>query len=131
MERQLSSIERRLAEITKGFFETKLGLRPQRVNVLEEEGGALIVIRVAGFMSKAEAALAGHPEDQKALGEYYTRILERLSPMLRVVVEDVVERPLLGCRTVLELSRDECLYLLTLGARERSGSVSIQSTGDE
>ncbi len=126
MSLEARGLTRRLAGITTSFFEAKLGLTPERVNVLEEKGGDLIVIRVGGFMSKAEAALAERPGDQKTLGEYYGRVLERLSPMLSVVVEEVAKRPLLGCRTALDLSRDECLFLLNLGT-ERRGSVSVQT----
>lgn len=118
-----SSLTLQLAEITAKFFETKLGLNPDTVNVLGDEGEDLIVIKVEGFLSKAEAALAERPEDHKILGEYYARVLERLLPMLRVVVEEVAKRPLLGCRTTLDLARDECLYLLTLGTGERKGNV--------
>ena len=74
-------------------------------------------------MGKAEVALAERPEGDKALRVYYTRVLERLSPMLGVVVEEVAKRPLLECRMVLDLSRDECLYFLTLGTGERKGNV--------
>lgn len=124
---QLSGLIRRLAEVTASFFAAKLGLNPGRVNVLEQEGGNFVVIKVEGFMSKAEVALAERPEDDRALRAYYTRVLERLSPMLGVVVEEGAKRPLLECRMVLDLSRDECLYLLTLGTGERKGSVSVQN----
>jgi len=127
MSAEVYSLTRRLAEITIRFFETKLSLKPERVNVLEQEGGDLVVIKVEGFMSKAEATLAERPEGDRVLSEYYTRVLERLFPMLSVVAEEVTKRPLLGCRTALDLSRNECLYLLTLGAGEQKGSVSVQT----
>jgi len=123
----MPSLTRRLAEVTASFFAAKLGLNPDRVNVLEQEGGDLVVIKVEGFMSKAEVALAGRLEGDRALRAYYTRVLERLSPMLSVVVEEAAKRPLLRCRTALDPSRDECLYLLTLGTEARKGGVSVQN----
>ena len=113
--------ERRLTEMTAAFFRSKLGRSPKSIKVIEEEGEDLIVIKVEGFLSRAERVLAGHREDQKGLDEYYTRILGQLSPMLSPLVKEVEKRPLLGCRTVLDLARDECIYLLTLGAQPREG----------
>ena len=113
--------ERRLAETTAAFFRSKLGRSPKSIKVLEEAGEDLIVIKVEGFLSRAERVLAGHREDHKGLDEYCTRILGQLSPMLSPLVKEVEKRPLLGCRTVLDLARDECIYLLTLGAQPREG----------
>lgn len=107
--------EQRLTEVTTAFFKSKIGRSPKAVTVLQEAHGDLLVIKVEGFLSRAEAALAEHREDQKALDEYYTRILGQLLPMLSQLVKEVEKRPLLGCRTVLDLARDECIYLLTLG----------------
>lgn len=131
MSTEASGLRRRLAEITAGFFEAKLGLSPNRVNVLDEQGGDLIVIKVEGFMTKAEAALAERKENQEILDEYYARVLEPVSPMLRAALEaaleEVAQRRLIGCRTVLDLSRDECLYLLILGRSAPEGSVSSRT----
>lgn len=127
MSAQPPILTRRLAEVTANFFAAKLGLNPDSVNVVEQEGGDLVVIKVEGFMSKAEVAVAGRPEGDRALRAYYTRVLERLSPMLSVVVEETAKHPLLGCRMVLDPSRDECLYLLTLGTGECKGSASVQN----
>ena len=131
MSTEASGLRRRLAEITAGFFEAKLGLSPNRVNVLDEQGGDLIVIKVEGFMTQAEAALAERKENQKILDEYYARVLEPVSPMLRAALEaaleEVAQRRLMACRTVLDLSRDECLYLLILGRSAPEGSVSSRT----
>src|SRR3990172_2035217 len=131
MSTEASGLRRRLAEITAGFFEAKLGLSPNRVNVLDEQGGDLIVIKVEGFMTKAEAALAERKENQKILDEYYARVLEPVSPMLRAALEaaleEVAQRRLMACRPVLDLSRDECLYLLVLGGSAPEGSASSRT----
>ena len=131
MSTEASGLRRRLAEITAGFFEAKLGLSPNRVNVLDEQGGDLIVIKVEGFMTKAEAALAERKENQKILDEDYARVLDPVSPMLRAALEaaleEVAQRRLMACRTVLDLSRDECLYLLILGRSAPEGSVSSRT----
>lgn len=127
MSTEASGLRRRLAEITAGFFEAKLGLSPNRVNVLDEQGGDLIVIKVEGFMTKAEATLAERKENQEILDEYYARVLEPVSPMLGAALEEVAQRRLMACRTVLDLSRDECFYLLILGRSAPEGSVSSRT----
>ena len=114
----------RLTEIAKGFFEAELGLEPRRISVLDEEGGGLIVIRVEGFMTAAEAALAQDHKNQEILDEYYSRVLERVAPMLRVAVEEDARLPLLACRTLPDPSRDECLYLLIVGRTAAEDRVS-------
>jgi len=113
-----ADLAQRLATVTAGFFQTKLRLNPA-VRVLQE-GGDLIVIKVEGFMSRADVMLVEHLKDQKSLllGEHHARVFERLCPMLSVVVEEVAKRRLSECQTVVDLSRDECLYLLRLGAKE-------------
>ena len=113
-----SILARRLAGITARFFETKLALTPRKVSVQEEWSGDFVVIRVEGFMSRAEAALSKRLQGDKILDEYYTRLLEQLIPMFSAVVAEVAKRPLLECRPALDLPRDECRFLLTLGAKE-------------
>ena len=115
------SNEQRLTEVTAAFFRSKIGRSPKAVTVLQEARGDLLVIKVEGFLSQAETALSEDRENQRGLDEYYTRILGQLSPMLSPLVKEVEKRPLLGCRTVLDLARDECIYLLTLGAQPREG----------
>ena len=63
----------------------------------------------------------------RILDDYYSRVLERLFPLLSVVVEELAGRTLLGCRTALDLPRDECLYLLTLGAKGPVGNAVPQT----
>ena len=127
MGRQLSRLERELGEITATFFQAKLGVKPRAVHVLEEEEGDLVVIKVGGFLTKAEAAVAQPGEDHRILDDYYSLVLERLFPLLSVVVEELAGRTLLGCRTALDLPRDECLYLLTLGAKGPVGNAVPQT----
>jgi len=130
MSSPVAGLSRALTEITARFFQAKLSLTPGRLEVLEHEGGDLIVIKVQGFLSKAEAGWATGPEGPKILSEYYGRLLEQLSPMLRVVVQEVAERPLRECWPALDLARDECLYVLTLGKTKGSGRASVQTSDD-
>jgi uncharacterized protein YbcI len=127
MSDEASGLRRRLAAIIAGFFETELGLSPRRVNVLDEQGEDLIVIKVEGFMTQAEAALAERTDSREILDEYYARVLERVSPRLSVTLEDAAPRRLRACRTILDLSRDECLYLLILGMDAPEESVSSET----
>lgn len=122
-----ASLAQRLATVTAGFFEARLGLNP-RVRVLEE-GEDLIVIKVQGFRSRADVMLVEHLKDQKTsvLGAHHARVFERLCPMLSVVVEEVAKRPLVGCRAEVDLFRDECLYLLYLGTREQRENTALQT----
>jgi len=115
------SNEQRLTEVTAAFFRSKIGRSPKAVTVLQEARGDLLVIKVEGFLSQAETALSEDRENQRGLDEYYTRILGQFVPVLSQLVKEVEKRPLLGCRTVLDLARDECIYLLTLGEPAREG----------
>jgi len=103
----------RLIDLTAAFFEAKLCLRPGKVSVLEEDEGFLVLV-VEGFLSRAEATLVEDPRRRRALTEYYGRVLDQLSPLLRVVLSEVGDRALIDCRAIPDLSRDECRYLLRL-----------------
>ena len=127
MSDETSGLRQRLAAIIAGFFETELGLSPKRVNVLDEQGEDLIVIKVEGFMTQAEAALAERKENREILDEYYARVLERVSPRLSATLEEAGPGRLRTCRTILDLSRDECLYLLILGRDAPEESVSSKT----
>lgn len=113
MEGQIQSLERRLAEVTSRFFESKIGVKPQEVQVLEQ--GDLIVLRVRGFLAKAEAAIVQRPEDRQILTNYYTRLFESFYPMVEVVVEQACKRSIIDRQAILDLPNSECVYLLTLG----------------
>ena len=110
---KISSFEDRLKDIVRGFFRSKLGIRPLGIEVLQQEDR--ITIRIRGFLTPAEAVIVGRQKDRQLLTTYYERIVENLYPLLRVVIQDTCKRPLVERRTVIDLSRDECIYLLTLG----------------
>lgn len=111
--RRAYGLDQRLAEIAGSFFQAKLGIRPQRIEVLQE--AKLITLRIRGFLTQAEAAMVGSQRHRQALTTYYERILENLYPLLRVVVQELCKRPVVDRRLVLHLPDDEFLYLLALG----------------
>ena len=75
---------RRLAELTQGFFRAKLRLTPRSVEVREE--GDALVLRVKGFVATAERAMINHPRDRWAIEDYYLRLFDQLTPLLRAGV---------------------------------------------
>lgn len=126
-----SGLAQRLATVTAEFFEAKLRLNPQ-VRVLEEVGGDVILIKVEGFVSQGDAMLVEHLKDENILllGEHHARVFEQLCPMLSVVVEEVTKRPLVDCRAAVDLSRDECVYLLRLGTKRENGCRMSETRGE-
>ncbi|MEE9154267.1 MAG: Na-translocating system protein MpsC family protein [candidate division NC10 bacterium] len=106
-------LEQRVADIARDFFQSKLGIKPEGIEVLQQ--AELIVLRIRGFLAQAEAAMVEREKDREILTTYYERIFENLYPLLRVVIQEACQRPMVDRRTVLDLSRDECVYLLTLG----------------
>lgn len=115
MERQ--EIERRLAELTQGFFRAKLRLTPRSVEVREE--GDALVLRVNGFVAPAERAMIDHPKDRWAIEAYYLRLFDQLTPLLRAGAGNA--GPFVKVQTLLDLSSDECRWILTLA---RQGGVT-------
>ncbi|MFQ5883333.1 MAG: Na-translocating system protein MpsC family protein [Candidatus Methylomirabilales bacterium] len=107
------TLEHRLADIARGFFQSKLRIKPQGIEVLQQ--GELIVLRIRGFLAQAEAAMLGRPKEREVLTTYYERIFESLYPLLRVVIQEACQRPVMDRRVVIDLYRNECVYLLTLG----------------
>ena len=108
-------LERRLRDITADFFRSKLGLKPQAVEAVWHED--LILLRVHGFLTKAEEeVMAGRQDDRAMLQAYNERLFENLFPMLAAVLQDALSRPLREWRLILDLGRSECIYLLRLGA---------------
>lgn len=106
-------LEQRVADIARDFFQSKLGIKPEGIEVLQQ--AELIVLRIRGFLAQAEAAMVEREKDREILTTYYERIFENLYPLLRVVIQEACQRPMVDRRTVLDLSRDECVYFLTLG----------------
>ncbi len=109
---KIYSLEQRLADISRDFFQSKLGVKPKGIEVLQQ--AQLIVLRIRGFLAQAEVALAGHPKDRKVLTTYYERIFENLYPLLRVVIQGACQRPVIERHAVIDLSRNDCVYILTL-----------------
>jgi len=109
---KVKGLERRLQEITADFFRSKLGLPPQAVDVLWHDD--LVLLRVRGFLTRAEEARASHPFGRVMLQAHYERVLDKLSPMLATVVQGACGRTLRERRLVLDLGRSECVYHLRL-----------------
>ena len=110
---KIDSLEHRLADIIRGFFQSKLGIKPQEIDVSQQAD--LIILRMCGFLSQAEAAMVERQKDRQVLTTYYERIVENLYPLLRVVIQEACKRPLVERHAIVDLSRDECIYFLTLG----------------
>lgn len=104
-------IKRRISELTKGFFRSKLRLSPRSVEVGDMED--TLVIRVKGFLATGERAMMDRPNERSAIEDYYLRLLDQIAPLLRTGVGET--DPLLKFRTLLDLPRDECVFILTLG----------------
>jgi len=109
----VKGMEQRLRGITADFFRSKLGLQPQAVEAILRED--LVLVRVRGFLTKAEEAMADRQDDWAMLQAHYQRLLDMLSPMLAAVVQEVCGRSLKEQRVVLDLGRSECVYHLWLG----------------
>ncbi|MBI2561195.1 MAG: DUF2294 family protein, partial [candidate division NC10 bacterium] len=111
---EVKGLERRLRQIAADFFRSKLGLEPQAVEVVWHED--LVLVRVRGFLTKAEEAIAGRQDDRAMLQAHYERLLEKFSPMLAAVVQEACGSTLRERRLVLDLERSECVYHLRLGS---------------
>ena len=110
---KIYSLEQRLADIARDFLCSKRRIKPQRVEVLQQ--AELIVLRIRGFLAQAEAAMVGRWKHRQVLTTYFERIFENLYPLLRVVIQEACQRPVVERRMVIDLSRNECVYFLTLG----------------
>jgi len=113
MTAEVEGLERRLREIAADFFRFKLGLQPEAVEAVCQED--LVVLKVRGFLTKAEEARAHCQDDRAVLQTHYERLLEKLSPMLAAVVQEACGRTLTERRLALDLERSECVYHLQLG----------------
>ncbi len=110
---KIYSLEQRLADIARDFLCSKRRIEPQRVEVLQQ--AELIVLRIGGFLAQAEAAMVGRWKHRQVLTTYFERIFENLYPLLRVVIQEACQRSVVDRHVVIDLSRNECVYFLTLG----------------
>jgi uncharacterized protein YbcI len=106
-------MERRVAELTREFFQAKLRLTPQSVEV--RTTADVLVVSVRGFLAPAERAMMDSPGTRSSMEEYYRRLFDQLEPLLRAGVREAAGRSLLEFQTLLNLSEDESLFVVTLG----------------
>lgn len=111
--------KRRVSELTHGFFRGKLRLAPQSVEVGDMED--TLVIRVKGFLAQGERAMMDQPNDRQVIEDYYLRLFDQIAPLMRTGVGEA--GPLLKFQTLLDLPKDECLFILTLGKEGEVTSV--------
>lgn len=104
-------IKRRVSELTHGFFRGKLRLSPQSVEVGDMED--TLVVRVKGFLAQGERAMMDQPNDRQVIEDYYLRLFDQIAPLMRTGVGEA--GPLLKFQTLLDLPKDECVFILTLG----------------
>ncbi|MBI3326365.1 MAG: DUF2294 family protein [Nitrospinae bacterium] len=109
----------RLKETTYAFYEGHLRCRPREVEVLREQD--FVVIRVRGFLTKAERELIKRPAEALLLTDYYNGMLAGLYVLLEEVVRDTEQLALVDTRVVLEFDQEQCVFLLTLGPKPRLG----------
>ena len=110
----------RLTEVARVFYQSKLSVPAPSVEVIVEE--TLILARVRGFVTAADQRTMAKPEDRRILEDYYTRLAEMIHPLLDQVIVRDLGRHVAGRRTILDLERSECVYLLTLDARRPAGA---------
>ena len=53
------------------------------------------------------------PNDRQVIEDYYLRLLDQIAPLMRTGVGEA--GPLLKFQTLLDLPKDECVFILTLG----------------
>ena len=116
-----------LTEVTRTFYQSKLAVAAPSVEVIVEAD--MILIRVQGFVTAADQQMIAKVEDRQVLEEYYGRLAEMIHPLLDGVVSRGLGRPPVGRRTIVDLGRSECLYLLTLGEERLSGSPPAVEAG--
>jgi len=112
-------MERQVAELTREFFQAKLRLTPQSVEVRAKAD--LLVVSVRGFLAPAERAMMDSPETRSPIEEYYRRLFDQLGPLLRAGVREAAGCSLLEFQTLLNLSEDECLFVLTMRHQNTEG----------
>ncbi len=112
-------MERRVAELTREFFQAKLRLTPQSVEVRTKAD--LLVVSVRGFLAPAERVMMDSPETRFSMEEYYRRLFDQLEPLLRAGVREAAGCSLLEFQTLLNLSEDECLFVLTMRSQNIEG----------
>lgn len=117
-------VDRRLCELVLQFFRAKLCLTPRSVEVRDEEG--LLAVRVRGFSAPAERRMIDHPKDRLAMEDYYLRLFDQLPPLLNAGIGKA--GPLVKFQTLLDLKRDECVFMLTLAKADGVTPVESSST---
>jgi len=118
------SVERRVAELTRECFQAQLGVTPQSVEVRTEGN---VVVRVRGFLVRAEQAMMGYPEHRTLVEQYYLRLLNEAGPLLTAAVRRATGSDFVGIEIVPSLLEDECLFVLTLGVGTASSVRAVQS----
>jgi uncharacterized protein YbcI len=108
-------LRQRLKEATHAFFESHLRCTPHEVEVLRKQD--FVVIRVRGFLTKAESELLKRPQEAKLLTNYYNGMLEGLYVPLEEVIRDTAQLALVEKQAVLEVEQEQCVLLLTLGRK--------------
>lgn len=109
------TLQQRLKETTYTFYESNLRCRPHAVEVLRQQD--FIVIRVRGFLTKAESELSKQPQEAKLLTDYYSDMLKGLYLPLEAVVRDIEHCALVDKQVVLKIDQEQCVFLLTLGMK--------------
>jgi len=115
MDETSDTLQQRLKETTSAFYESNLRCTPREVEVLRQQD--FIVIRVRGFLTKAEIELSQQPQEAKLLTDYYSGMLEGLYLPLEAVVRDMEHCALVDKQVVLEIDQEQCVFLLTLGTK--------------
>ena len=117
-----------LTEVTRTFYQSKLAVASPSVEVIVEAD--MILVLVQGFVTAADQQMIAKLEDRRILEDYYGRLAEMIHPLLDGVVARGLGRPPLSRRTIVDLERSECLYLLTLGEERLSGSPPAVAAGE-
>lgn len=95
---------------------------PRRSSLVEvAEIADTVVVSIKGFLTESERAMTDQPNDRWTIEDYYLRLLDQIAPLMRVRLPGSAGRGLDRFQIVLDVPRDECVFLLTLG---REGEVT-------
>jgi len=109
------TLKQQLKETTYAFYESHLRCSPHDVEVLREQD--FVVIRVRGFLTRAESELLKQPQEVKLLTDYYSGMLEGLYAPLEEVIRNTEHLALVDKQVILEFEPEQCVFLLTLGTK--------------
>jgi uncharacterized protein YbcI len=103
--KQAKTVQDRILQTFDSFLQKYIEREPKTTRLYQVDD--LLIYRAKGILTPAEAQLVSDEEDSNTLRGFMVKQWDELKPIIRLWIQDAVNRPVLGITVDICIEHDE------------------------